>query len=78
MGGSAPAGPQIVRMPGLQARPLSGGASIGGHAFFDLWPARRRILPRLLPSVDCQVEKPVIIVHRLNAAERGPVRFENI
>src|SRR5260221_13244235 len=41
---------QIVGMPGLQARPLGGGTSIGTElllAFPPLRPAGRRILPHL-------------------------------
>jgi carboxymuconolactone decarboxylase family protein len=56
---SAPAGSQVVRIPGLQARPLGGGTSIGtGNllALPPLWPAGRRVLPRLLPPVDGQIE----------------------
>jgi len=48
--GSAPAGSQVVRTPGLKARPLGGGTSIGtGNllAFKPLWPAVRGVLPRL-------------------------------
>src|SRR5438132_6733168 len=74
--GSAPAGSQVVRIPGLQARPLGGGTSIGtGNllAFKPLWPAGRRVLPRLLPPVDGQVEQPVAVIHRLDAASRRPV-----
>jgi len=41
-----------------------------------LWPAGRRVLPRLLPPVDCQVEQPVAVIHRLDAASRRPVRLE--
>ena len=47
-----PAGSQVVRIPGLQARPLAGGTSIGtGNllAFKPSWPAGRRVLPHLLP-----------------------------
>ncbi len=50
--GSAPAGSQVVRIPGLQARPLGGGTSIDTEillAFKPLWPAGRRVLPHLLP-----------------------------
>src|ERR1700730_16173301 len=49
------AGAQIVGIPGLQARPLGGGTSIGTDillAFKPLWPAGRRVLPRLLTPVD--------------------------
>ena len=53
--GSVPAGSQLVRIPGLQARPLGGGTSIGtGNlvAFPPFWPSGRRVLPRLLAPVD--------------------------
>src|ERR1700720_2412014 len=72
---------QIVRMPGLQARPLGGGTSIGtGNllALKPLWPAGRRVLPRLLPPVDGHVEQPVAVIHRLDAAYRRPVSLEDI
>ena len=78
---SAPAGSQVVRMPGLQARPLGGGTSIGtGNllALKPLWPAGRRVLPRLLPPVDGHVEQPVAVIHRLDAAYRRPVSLEDI
>src|SRR5579864_5894606 len=68
--GSAPAGAQVVRMSGLQARPLGDGTSIGTvrmAAFRPLRPAGRRVLPPLLPPVDGQVEQPVAVVHRLDA-----------
>src|SRR6202043_3361073 len=75
------AGAQIVGIPGLQARPLGGGTSIGTDillAFKPLWPAGRRVLPRLLTPVDGQVEQPVAVVHRLAAAPRRPVSLEDI
>jgi hypothetical protein len=53
--GSAPAGSQIVRIPGLQAGPLGRGTSIGTEILLTLkplWPAGRRVLPRLLPPVE--------------------------
>src|SRR5580765_277774 len=78
---SAPAGSQVVRIPGLQARPLGGGTSIGTHtllAFPPLWPADGRVLPSLLPPVDGQVEQPVVVVHRLDAAHPRPVSLEDI
>src|SRR5919197_2978232 len=74
-------GTQVVGMPGLQARPLGGGTSIGTHmllALSRLWPAGRRVLPRLLPPVDGQVEQTVAVIHRLDAATRGPARLEDI
>ena len=52
---SAPAGSQLVRIPGLQARPLGGGTPIStGNlvAIPPFWPGGRRVLPRLLPPVD--------------------------
>jgi hypothetical protein len=78
---SAAAGAQIVRMPGLQARPLGGGTSIGTEVLLatkPLWPAGRRVLPRLLPPVDRQVEQPIAVIHRLDAANCGPVSLEDI
>src|ERR1700729_3018427 len=79
--GSATAGVQVVRIPGLQARPLGGGTSIGTDsllAFKPLWPAGRRVLPCLLPPVDRHVEQIVAIVHRLATAPRCPVSLEDI
>src|SRR5215472_913962 len=82
---SAPAGSQVVRIPGLQATPLGGGTAdlrrsrpraIGTEilrTFDPLRPAGRRVLPRLLPPVDRQVEQPIAVVHRLDAANRRPV-----
>src|SRR5947209_10272698 len=70
---SAAAGSQIVRIPGLEARPLGSGTSVYSElllAFKPLWPARRRVLPHLLPPVDGQVEQPVAVIHRLDAADR--------
>jgi hypothetical protein len=78
---SAPAGSQVVRIPGLQARPLGDGTSIGTVrvlAFRPLRPAGRRVLPLLLPSVDGQVEQPVAVIHHLDAAPRRPVSLEDI
>ena len=77
---SAVAGSQVVRIPGLQARPLDDGTSIDAvrvHAFRPLWPASRRVLPRLLPPVDGQVEQPIAVIHRLDAAPRRPVSLED-
>src|SRR5438034_2541713 len=68
-------------MPGLQARPLGGGTSIGTEillAFKPSWPAGRRVLPLLLPPVDGQVEQPIAVIHRLDAANCGPVSLEDI
>jgi hypothetical protein len=59
----------VVGIPGLQARPLGGGTSIGTEmllAFPLLWPAGRRVLPRLLSPVDRHVEQSVAVVHRLS------------
>src|ERR1017187_1747892 len=77
----ARSGAEVVGASGLQAGPLGGGTSIGtGNllAFKPLWPAGRRVLPRLLPPVDGQVEQPVAVVHRLDAAPRRPVSLEDI
>jgi putative ABC transport system substrate-binding protein len=38
----------------------------------------RRILPRLLPPVDGQVEQPIAVIHSLDAAPRRPVSLEDI
>ncbi len=77
-------------MPGLQAGPLGDGAAdprrsrpgaVGTkrmRTFRPLWPAGRRVLPRLLSPVDGQVEQPVAVVHRLDAAPRRPVSLENL
>jgi hypothetical protein len=43
-----------------------------------LRPAGRRVLPRLLPPVDGQVDQPVAVVHRLDAAPRRPVSLEDL
>jgi hypothetical protein len=78
---SAPAGSQVVRISGPQARPLDDGTSIGTVimlAVRPLWPAGRRVLPPLLPPVDGQVEQPVAIIHRLDATPRCPVGLEDI
>src|SRR5947209_711890 len=78
---SALPGAQIVGIPGLQARPLGDGTSIGTEvllAFKPLRPAGRRVLPRLLPAVDGQVEQPVAVIHRLDAAYRRPVGLEDV
>ena len=74
------AGSQVVRIPGLQARSLGSGTPVDTDmlfAFEPLWPAGRRVLPRLLPPVDGQVEQPVAVVHRLNAAPRRSISFED-
>src|SRR5207237_3896045 len=71
----------VVGVPGLEARPLGDGASIatvGVLAFRLLWPAGGRILPRLLPPVDGQVEQPIAVIHRLDAAPGRPVSLEDI
>src|SRR5262245_16655593 len=80
LAGSAFAGSEVVGMPGFQARPLGGGASVGPHAmlaFPPLWPAVGRVLPCLVPPVDSQIEQPVAVVHRLDAAHPGPISFED-
>jgi len=79
--GSATAGSQVVRIPGLQARPLGGGTSIGTDTLLackPLWPAGRRVLLRLLPPVDGQVEQDIAVIHRLDAAARSPVSLETM
>src|ERR1035438_7107598 len=77
----ARSGAEVVGASGLQAGPLGGGTSIGtGNllAFKPLWPAGRRVLPRLLAPVDGQVEQPVAVIHRLDAASRRPVSLEDL
>src|ERR1700722_7810389 len=78
---SAAASPQVIGPPGLQPRPLGGGTFIGTGLLLaakPLWPAGRRVLPRLLPPVDRQVEQIVAVIHRLDAAPRRPVGLEDI
>src|SRR4029077_21022748 len=68
-------------IPGLEAGPLDDGTSIGTAivlAFRPLWPAGRRVLPTLLPPIDAQVEQPIAVIHRLDAAPRRPVGLEDI
>src|SRR4029453_11354831 len=68
-------------MPGLQARPLGDGTSIGTVRMLlavpPLRPAGRRVLPTLLPPVDRHVEQSVAVAHRLNAPPRRPVSLED-
>jgi hypothetical protein len=73
-------GAEVVGASGLQARPLSGRTSIGTQRVHNvvLWPPFRRVLPRFLPSVYGQVEQPVAVIHRLDAADRSPVSLEDI
>ena len=74
-------GAEVVGASGLPARPLGGGTSIGTDillAFKTLWPAGRRVLPRLLPSVDGQVEQPLAVIHRLDSATYRPVSLEDL
>ena len=47
-------------------------------AFRPLRPAGRRVLPPLLPPVDGQVEQPIAVIHRLDAAPRRPVSLEDL
>src|ERR1700674_1831790 len=77
--GSAPTGSEVVRIPGLQSRPLGGGTSIGTQRVHNvpLRPAGRRVLPRLLPPVDGQVEQPIVVIHHLDATNCGPVSLED-
>ncbi len=72
-------GAQIVGPPGLQARPLDDGTSIGTVRMFAFppWPAGRRVLPRLLPPENCHVEQSVAVAHRLDAPARSPVGLED-
>jgi hypothetical protein len=77
---SAPAGSKVVRISGLQARPLRGGTSISTQRVHNvpLRLASRRVLPRLLPPVDRQVEQPIAVIHHLDAARRRPVSLEDL
>src|SRR5215470_7520219 len=77
---SASAGSEVVRIAGLQAGPLDDGTSTGTVrvlAVQPLGPAARRVFPLLLPPVDGQVEQPIAVVHRFNAAPRCPVGLED-
>src|ERR1017187_5128049 len=77
----ARSGAEVVGASGFEAGPLGGGTSIGtGNllAFKPLWPASRRVLPCLLAPVDGQVEQPVAVIHRLDAASRRPVSLEDL
>src|SRR5579862_3616971 len=79
--GSASAGSQIVRIAGVQARPLGCGTSIGTEillAFEPLRPACRRVLPLLLTPVERQVEQPEAVVHILGAATCRPVSLKDL
>src|ERR1700733_3313453 len=69
---------QVVRIPGLEARPLGGGASFAAGKILAFKPAGRRVFPQLLTAVDGQVEQPIAIIHRLDAAYRRPVSLEDI
>src|SRR6185437_10339455 len=85
------AGGEVVRAPGRDSRPLGDGASarplrhrrpvgraaVGPGDGALLWPAGRRVLPRLLTAVDGQVHQRVAVVHRLGAAALGPVGLED-
>jgi hypothetical protein len=76
-----PAGSEVVRIAGLQARPLNNGTSIGTvlvRTFRPFWPAGWRIFPGFLPPVDRQVEQPVAVIHSLDAAPRRPLSLEDI
>src|SRR5215208_2175178 len=69
-------------MSSLEAAPLGDRAAISTHALLalapTLGPASRRVLPILLPPIDCEVKQSVAVVHRLDAAPGGPVRLENL
>src|SRR5664279_1484937 len=63
---SAAVSAQVVRMPRLQARPLSHRTSIDTEVllvFGPMRPAGRRVLPFLLPPVDSYIEQPTAVVH---------------
>jgi hypothetical protein len=78
---SAAVSAQIVRMPGLQARPLSGGTSIDSEillTFKPLLSACRRVLPHFLAPVNGQVEQPIAVIHRLDAANRAGSRARHL
>lgn len=72
---------QIVRMPSLQTRSLSGGTSIDTEmllTFKPLRPACRRVLPHFLAPINGEVEQPIAVIHRLKAANCGPLGLEDI
>src|SRR5436305_7741585 len=78
---SATAGAEIVGVSGLQARPLRNGTPVIPHsllALARLRPTRLRVLPRLLPPVDREIEQSIAVVHRLHAAPRRPVGLEDL
>src|SRR5215470_7111806 len=88
-GRSGNGGSEVVGMAGPETRPLGGGAADLGRAWAEaigtdrllafklLWPSRRRLLERLLPPVDGQVEQTITVIHRLDAAHCGPVSLEH-
>src|SRR5580658_84378 len=77
-------------MPGLYARPLGDGSSArplwfpGGRAGFGprncalLGPTCGRVLPRLLPPVDGQVEQVIVVIHHLDTAACRPISLEDL
>src|SRR3954469_20553881 len=78
----ARSGGEVVGVSGLQPRPLGDGASVGpvrvpAVAATPLRPAGGRVLPRLLASMNGQVEDAVAVVHRLDAAAARPVGLEH-
>src|ERR1035438_3712906 len=71
-------GVEVVGASRFEAGPLSGGTSVATHNLLAFKPAGRRVLPLLLPPVGGQVEQPVAVIHRLDAAAGSPVGFEHI
>src|SRR5215472_13138538 len=72
---------QVVGASGFETGALGGGTSVGTGillAFKPLWPAGRRVLPRLLPPVDGQIEQPIADIHCLDAATCRPVSLKDI
>src|ERR1700722_16258461 len=88
---SVPGLTQVVRASLFESRPLGDGAPLrpGRHR----WPIRRagggprvgaplgttgrRVLPRLLASIDREVHQRVAVVHGLYTADGGPVGLED-
>src|SRR5579863_10057992 len=81
---------QVVRAPGMEARPLrdgtparplwlpSGRAAARSRVGALLWPACRRVLPTLLAAVDGHVEQVIAVVHNFDAPRSRPVSLEDL
>src|SRR5205085_11619724 len=84
-------GSQIVRVPGFEPWPLRGGTTawplpqgrpLGSAAQAPgrvpaPRPARRRVLPFLLPAEHAEVHERVAVVQHLGSTALGPVRLED-